>query len=122
MLGNLDDGRCQCGVVRNLRPCLATMHARLPDCKSAHVNAIKRQQRQPRWETACETAMDVLEYFAQPKRLRQLDVSAPRPIVKIASDNQRSMRRNQPLDARTQRVQLTAAMAGKQTEMNAHAM
>jgi len=66
--------------------------------------------------------MDVLEYFAQPKRLRQLDVSAPRPIVKIASDDQRSMRRNQPLDARAQRAQLMAAMTGKQTKMNAHAM
>src|SRR5258706_9005250 len=109
-------------MIRNARPRVAVVHARLLDVKSPHINTIELEHRQCGRKAARWMAVSLLEYLLQPEWARQLEIGMVRPVVEIAGDNQRRLAGHQPFDTHLQRPHLAAAMMFHQPQMDAHAM
>src|SRR5690348_15618573 len=101
---------------------MALMNLGLLHLKAAYVNAVKTEQRQSRWKTACRSALGQLEGLGKLEAFHQSAARHFPPVVKISSDDQRRLRRNQLLDVLFQRLQLLSLPASEQPQMDADTM
>ena len=75
------------------------MHLRLNDGKAARVDAIETQHRQGAGEAARRPADDAGEYLREAEPFGKQVMGAVAPVIEVAGDDQRSVRRNQRLES-----------------------
>src|SRR5688572_19300745 len=100
------------------------VHVRAGDAKTAHVDAVEAEYREPRGEAAGREPPYELEDFLHVERVRELvrRLVTPVPVVEIAGDDERRVGRNEPFDALAQTLDLAAATARREREVHAHAV
>src|SRR5688572_12466354 len=111
-------------MVGNPTPDWAMMHVGATDAKATYVNAVESEEWQHGGKAARRHAFQELEHFMHVERMRKLmcGLVAPVPVVEIARDDKRGVRRNEAFDALTQAFELAASSSGCQREMYANAV
>ena len=109
-------------MVRQAPPISADMHVVVQHLKSAHVNAIQAQYRQPGRKTACRFSVSNMKHIMYIQLAGQGFTHLIAPIIEITRNNQRRIMRYLFPRIFDQCAGLRAPAFGEQAEMNAQAM